>query len=102
MRLLRYTHTHIHTHTHTLTHSRACTHTHTHTLTHARAHMYTHTFHSMNPKSVKKTIGCGISHRVSGTHMSRATLLVCIGMREDTHVNILPSPKGLVLEMEHE
>jgi hypothetical protein len=23
-------------------------------------------------------------------------------MREDTHVNILPSPKGLVLEMEHE
>jgi hypothetical protein len=28
--------------------------------------------------------------------------VVCIGMREDTHVNILPSPKGLVLEMEHE
>jgi hypothetical protein len=23
-------------------------------------------------------------------------------MREDTHVNILPSPKGLVLEIEHE
>jgi hypothetical protein len=23
-------------------------------------------------------------------------------MREDTQVNILPSPKGLVLEMEHE
>jgi hypothetical protein len=28
--------------------------------------------------------------------------VVCIGMREDTHVNILPSPKGLVLEMERE
>jgi hypothetical protein len=28
--------------------------------------------------------------------------VVCIGMREDTHVNILPSPKGLVLEIEHE
>jgi hypothetical protein len=28
--------------------------------------------------------------------------VVCISMREDTHVNILPSPKGLVLEMEHE
>jgi hypothetical protein len=26
---------------------------------------------------------------------------LCIGMREDTHVNILPSPKGFVLEMEH-
>jgi hypothetical protein len=25
-----------------------------------------------------------------------------IGMREDTRVNILPNPKGLVLEMEHE
>jgi hypothetical protein len=28
--------------------------------------------------------------------------VVYIGMREDTHVNIMPSPKGLVLEMEHE
>jgi hypothetical protein len=28
--------------------------------------------------------------------------VVCIVMREDTHVNMLPSPKGLVLEMEHE
>jgi hypothetical protein len=28
--------------------------------------------------------------------------VVCIGIREDTHVNMVPSPKGLVLEMEHE
>jgi hypothetical protein len=28
--------------------------------------------------------------------------VVCIGMREDTHVDILPRPKGLVLGMEHE
>jgi hypothetical protein len=27
--------------------------------------------------------------------------VVCISMWEDTHVNILPSPKGLALEMEH-
>jgi hypothetical protein len=27
---------------------------------------------------------------------------VCIGIREDTHVNILSSPKGSVLEMEHD
>jgi hypothetical protein len=27
--------------------------------------------------------------------------VVCIGMREDTHVNMLPSPNGLVLGMEH-
>jgi hypothetical protein len=32
----------------------------------------------------------------------RSCGVVCIVMREDTHVNILPSPKGLVLEMEHE
>jgi hypothetical protein len=28
--------------------------------------------------------------------------VVRIGMREDTHVNKLPSPKGLVLETERE
>jgi hypothetical protein len=27
---------------------------------------------------------------------------LCIGMREDTHVNMLPSPNGLVLLMENE
>jgi hypothetical protein len=45
------------------------------------------------------TSGIRTRHLVN---MSEACGVVCIVMREDAHVNILPSPKGLALEMEHE
>jgi hypothetical protein len=34
--------------------------------------------------------------------LSSLSVVVCVGMREDAHINILPGPKGSVLEMEHE
>jgi hypothetical protein len=36
------------------------------------------------------------------SHRGHQCGVVCIGIREDTHVNILPSPKELVLGMERE
>jgi hypothetical protein len=46
-----------------------------------------HTYiHYMDPKSVKKTVGCGISHTISGTHIqyNRSYSI----LHAHTHINI--------------
>jgi hypothetical protein len=60
-------------------------------LTNFDSHTYIH-IHSMDPKSVKKTVGCGISLAISGTHTqynrSYSTLHTHTHTHTHTHINV--------------
>jgi predicted secreted protein len=53
-------------------------------------------------KSVSDRKGNSTDHFFGKVDKRKSCGVVCIGMREDTHINVLPSPEGLVLEMERE